>query len=451
MDKNNLKLEDPEVYNILKKEEDRQQNMLSLIASENFTSKAVREAVGSVFMNKYSEGQVGARYYEGNLNIDDLEALAKTRVQKLFNLPRDWSVIVQALSGSPANLAVYNGLLNPGDRIMSMFLYDGGHLSHGWSYTPKEKFDSKDDVYEGGKKKISIVSKIFDVVQYKTDPKTQLFNYERIEEIAQKFKPKMIITGGTAYPRDIDYKRIQDIADSVGSLYLADIAHEAGLIGAGALSSPVGIADIVTFTTHKTLRCNRGAVIMGKEELMKSVEKSLFPGIQGGPHNHSIAGIAVGVKEAMSDSFKEYAKNIIENAKHMAKGLKKKGFDIVSGGTDKHLVLIDLGSKGVYGKKFARALYFSGIVANMNSVPGETRSPANPSGLRLGTPWITTRGMGKKEVESIVDYMNQVMEHIKGAEDMEFSEFEEKFKKDEKLLDIRKSVEVLCKKFPLEI
>lgn len=453
MSQTHLKQFDPEVYKILKQEEQKQQNKLSMIPSENFTSLAVREAVGSVFMNKYSEGYPKARYYEGNYNIDNLELLAIKRAKKFFKLPADWDVNVQPLSGSPANLAVYIGLLKPGDKIMGMYLPDGGHLSHGWSYSPK---DSKNSItntvfYAGGKRKVNITSKIFEAVQYKTDPKTGLLDYEKIEQIAKREKPKMIITGGTAYPREIDYKRMAQIAKQVDAYYLADIAHEAGLIGAGAMKSPIGIADVVTMTTHKTLRANRGAIILGKSELIKKINRAVFPGLQGGPHNHSIAGITVALKEAMSPSFKTYAKQVVENAQILAKELQKYGFEIVSGGTDKHLVLINLTNKGIFGKKYARALDYAGIIANMNTMPKETRPPADPSALRIGTPWITTRGMGKEEMKQIALWMNQVMEIIKDSQDMDFEQFNKKVAMDKKILGIAEEVKSLCKKFPLEI
>lgn len=452
MSQPNLKSTDPEIYKILKNEEEKQQKKLSMIPSENFASIAVREAVGSVFMNKYSEGYPNARYYEGNYNIDELELLAIDRAKKFFKLPTDWEVNVQALSGSPANLAVYIGLLKPGDKIMGMYLPDGGHLSHGWSYSPKGK-DSKDEVmfYSGGTRKVNITSKFFEAVQYKTDPKTGLLDYDEIERIAKREKPQMIITGGTAYPREIDYERMSEIAKSVGAYYLADIAHEAGLIGAGAMQSPVGYADVVTLTTHKTLRANRGALIMGRSELMKKINRAIFPGLQGGPHNHSIAGIAVALKEATTSDFTEYAKQVVKNATSLAEELQKYDFNIVSGGTDKHLVLINLTNKGVFGKKFARALDYAGIIANMNTMPQETRPPADPSALRVGTPWITTRGMKESEMKKIANWMNSVMEIIRDWQEMEFGEFDEKVRNHKEVKAIAKEVEELCEKFPLEI
>lgn len=380
---------DPEFYSILQKEEERQQTKLSLIPSENFFSPAVRAAIGSVFSHKYSEGNIGARYYEGNQFVDEMEALAISRAKKLFKLPADWDVNVQALSGSNANLAVYLALLEFGDTIMSMYLPDGGHLSHGW--------------------KAHVTGKMFKVIQFKTDPKTQLFNYDEIEKLAHEHKPKLLITGGTAYPRNIDYKRMRAIADSVGAFYLADIAHEAGLISAGVLPSPVGIADVVTMTTHKTLRAGRGAIILARADLIKKINRAVLPGLQGGPHNHNIAGIAVGLGEALKPDFKRYAKQVVKNAQALAAALTNEGFTVVSGGTDKHLVLLDLTHEPVLGKKFAKALDAAGIVTNANTIPHDARGPLDPSGLRIGTPWVTTRGMKEPDMRQIAAWMRQVM------------------------------------------
>ena len=454
MDKPNLKKQDPDLYNILEKEEHKQQNKLSMIASENFTSKAVREAVGSVFMNKYSEGYPGKRYYEGNYNIDELENLAISRTKELFELPEDWDVNVQPLSGSPANLAVYIGLLKPGDKIMGMYLPDGGHLSHGWSYSPKSEeaeFVPNVMFYQGGSRKVNVTSKFFEAVQYKTNPKTQMFDYEEIERIALEQKPKLIITGGTAYPREIDYRRMKAIAEKVDAYYLADVAHEAGLIAGKANKSPVGIADVVTFTTHKTLRCNRGAMILARTDLMKKINRAIFPGLQGGPHNHSIAGITVGLKEALSPEFQEYAAQIVKNAQKLAESLMEFNFQMVTGGTDKHLLLINLSNKPILGKKFARALDYAGIITNYNTMPGETRPPADPSALRIGTPWITTRGMKEAEMVQIANWMNSVMEEVGKWADLDFDAFEENVRKSELISKIAKDVEKLCSEFPLDI
>lgn len=458
MQKPNLKLQDPEVYEIIKNEEKKQQEKLSMIPSENFASKAIREAVGSVLMNKYSEGYPDARYYEGNQHIDTLEKLAIARTKKLFKLPKDWGVNVQAHSGSPANLAVYIALLKPGEKMMGMYLPDGGHLSHGWSYTPtKDRKEEKTSVkvsklvYTGGTQKVNVTSKFFNAVQYKTNPETNLFDYDEIEKIALKEKPKLIITGGTAYPREIDYKRMRKIADKVGAYYMADIAHEAGLIASGVNASPVGIADVITFTTHKTLRCNRGAIIMANEKLIKKINKAIIPGLQGGPHNHSIAGITVGLKEAMQPEFKQYSKQVVKNAQKLASELAKKDFVIVSGGTDKHLVLINLTNKGLFGKKFARALDHAGIIANMNTIPWETRSPIDPSGLRIGTPWITTRGLDEKHMVQISNWMDQVMQIAQTYNDLDFEKFEAQIIEDKKIKTIAREVKALCKDYPLDI
>ncbi len=450
-DMEELANQDPEIFGIIKHEEDRQQTKLCMIPSENFASKAVRQATGSVLMHKYSEGYPGKRYYEGAEFIDQLEVLAQERARKLFKLPDDWSVNVQPHSGSPANLAVYVGLLKPGDKIMGMYLPDGGHLSHGWSYEPKEDVDTESLVYKGGSRKVNITSKFFETVQYKTSPETQLFDYDEVERIALEEKPKLIVSGGTSYPREIDYKRIRAIADKVGAYYLADIAHEAGLVGAGVNASPVGIADVVTFTTHKTLRCCRGGMILGKAELMKKIDRAVFPGIQGGPHNHSIAGIAVGLGEALKPEFKEYAQQIVTNAQAIAAALQEKGFEIVSGGTDKHLVLINLTSKGLFGKKYARALDHAGICANFNTMPQETRSPADPSALRIGTPWLTTRGMKEAEMQQIASWMDEVMEICKPWSDLSFEDFEKKVLESKEIQGIAESVKALCLEFPLDI
>ncbi|MFS8131081.1 MAG: serine hydroxymethyltransferase [Candidatus Dojkabacteria bacterium] len=427
---------------ILEKEISRQQNTLDLIPSENFTSKEVREAVGSVFMHKYSEGYPGARYYEGNENIDELELLTIEMVKKVFSLPTNWSANVQPLGGSNANLGVYNALLNPGDKILSMYLPDGGHLSHGWSYTATKDRTEEDQknlesetAYLGGKTKISIVSKIYNVTQYKVNKETSLFDYDAIEKLALEILPKLITTGGTAYTREIDYKRMKSIAEKVGAYYLADVAHEAGLIAAGVLSSPIGIADVVTFTTHKTLRGPKGAVIVAKDELINQINKSIMPGIQGGPHNGTIAGICQALFEANTTEFKTYAQQIVKNAKSLEIELINLGFNLVSGGTDKHLILIDLRNKNIGGKDAAKALAKAGIVSNMNTIPFESGSPLNPSGLRIGTPTLTTRGMKEEEMKVVAGLINQV---ISSQEDSSINE-------------VKAKVEELCRKFPLGV
>lgn len=443
---------DPEVAEILRKEEQRQQEQLSLIPSENFFSPAVREAVGSVFMHKYAEGNVGQRYYEGNQHIDELESLAIERAKRVFRLPPDWGVNVQALSGSNANLAVYLALLDIGDTIMGMYLPDGGHLSHGWSFEPEPKKRERDLaslVYLGGSRKVHITSKIFRVVQYKTDPQTKMFNYDTIAAIAREYRPQLIITGGTAYPRDVDYRRVKEIAAEVGALFMADIAHEAGLIAAGALPSPVGIADIVTLTTHKTLRAGRGAIILGHEEHIEKVNQALMPGLQGGPHNHNIAGICVGLGEALRPEFVPYAKAVVANAKALAGALARQGFTVVTGGTDKHLLVLDLTNEPLVGRKFARALAHAGIITNKSTMPQERRSPRDPSALRLGTPWVTTRGMGERDMEQITVWMRQVMTIGAPWATLEFKAFEQQARASDELREVAEAVRALCRRYLL--
>lgn len=453
---------------ILDNEIKRQQETIDLIPSENFTSPAVRAAVGSVFMHKYSEGYPGARYYEGNEFIDQLENLCIEMVLKVFKASIDWNANVQPLAGSNANLAVYNALLNPGDKILSMYLPDGGHLSHGWSIQSKAKKASpesenikvgpegelaeyEDMVYRGGNKKVNIVSKFYNVIQYKTNPETNLFDYDFIEKLALDEKPKLIITGGTAYARNIDYKRMREIANKVGAYYLADVAHEAGLIAAEVVPSPVGIADIVTFTTHKTLRGPKGAVILGKSDLIELINKSIIPGMQGGPHNGTIAGITQALFEVDTPEFKKYAQQIIDNAQTLAEELKTFGFKLVSGGTDKHLILINIKEKGIGGKYAARALAHANIVANMNTVPYEKGSPLNPSGLRVGTPCTTTRGFKDEEMKKIASWINEIVNIAVPLSNLGFEEFENKIKENSKINEIKKKVIELCKQFPFEV
>lgn len=451
MKKISLSQSDPVLSQAIAKEEQRQQDKLSMIPSENFTSKAVREAVGSVMMNKYSEGNIGKRYYEGNQYIDEIEQLAIDRALEAFSAPSDWSANVQALSGSNANLAVYLAVLSIGDTMMGMYLPDGGHLSHGWSYEPGIEMHPDNLLYMGGERKVHITSKIFKTIQYKTNPDTQLFDWDEVEKIALEHKPKLIITGGTAYPRDFDYKRVKQIASKVGAYYMADIAHEAGLISAGVLNSPIGIADIVTMTTHKTLRSARGAIIMAHKDLISKINRAILPGLQGGPHNHNIAGISTGLKEALTPGFKKYAKQVVINAKTLAEALKGYDFELVTGGTDKHLILVNLTNKGVFGKKAARALDYAGIVANMNTMPQETRSPADPSALRLGTPVLTTRGMKEAEMDQIASWINEVVEIAGKYSELKFEEFEKTISKDSKIKAVAAEVKALCAKFPLDL
>ncbi len=384
----NLQQTDPEIYDLIQAEDKRQHDELEMIPSENFVSDAVREAVGSVLMNKYSEGRPGKRYYQGNRIIDQIESLVEKRALAVFNLdPAVWHVNLQCPTGSIANFAVYAALLDPGDKMLGMSLYDGGHLSHGWKLP--------------GGKPISFTSKIYDSHFYNVDPKSRVFDYDQITARAQAVKPKIIISGGTAYPREINHQKMREIADSVGAYYMADIAHEAGLVAGGVNSSPFPHAHVVTMTTRKTLRGPIGAMVFVRAEFADSLDFNIFPGLQGGPMNHSIAGIGVALHEAMQSEFKEYVKQVVKNAQVLAEELIKAGFDVVTGGTDKHLVLIDLRNKNLTGKDAAIALEKLGIIANKNTVPGETAKPWNPSGLRLGTPALTTRGMKEKDMIEI--------------------------------------------------
>lgn len=401
-----LSATDPELYHLISLEEQRQQTDLAMIPSENVVSAAVREAVGSVLMNKYSEGQPGKRYYQGNKYIDQIEALVEERALQVFDLSeQDWHVNVQPVTGSIANLAVYAALLNPGDKILAMSLYDGGHLSHGWKLP------------DG--KPISFTAKIYDTYFYNVDPQTKVFDYDQIAQIALRVKPKILISGGTAYPREINYAKMREIADSVGAIYLSDVAHEAGLIAGHANASPFPHAHVVTMTTRKTLRGPIGAMIFARKDLRlphlaegevgQAIDFAVFPSLQGGPQNHSIAGIGVALHEAMQPEFKRYAAQVVKNAQVLAAELLKAGFDVVSGGTDKHLVLIDLRNHGMTGKDAAERLEQVGIIANKNTVPGETGKPWNPSGLRLGTPALTTRGMKENDMIKIAQKITKVL------------------------------------------
>ncbi|WKZ29938.1 MAG: serine hydroxymethyltransferase [Candidatus Dojkabacteria bacterium] len=410
-----------ELKNLISQEEDRQNTQLQLIPSENHVSKDVREAVGSVLMNKYSEGAAGKRYYQGNHIIDDIEFLVKKAALDLFDLdPNQWGVIVQAATGSIANLAVTTGLLETGSRVLSMHLYDGGHLSHGWKLP------------DG--KKVTISSKLFESYFYMVDPDTQRFDYGKVQKRAEEVQPKMIISGGTAYPRTIDHERMKQIAQSVGAYYLADVAHEAGLIAGKAYPSPFPFADVVTMTTRKTLRGPVGAIIFARKELIGQIESALFPGIQGGPLNHSIAGIGIALAEAMKPEFKDYAAQVIKNAQAMANKLQELGYHVVSGGTDKHLLLLDLRNKEISGTVAALALEKANLIVNKNTVPNDTGKPWNPSGIRLGTPAITTRGMKEQEAEKIALWIHEALENRDETSVLE---------------KIGKAVTELAKKFPI--
>ena len=389
-------MQDKKIKNLIKKDQKRQQEKLVLIASENYTSKDVREALSSVLSHKYSEGEPGKRYYQGNEFVDQIELLANSRALKLFNLNnKKYHVNLKAVSASIANLAVISGLLEPGQKILAMNLTHGGHLSHGWK-SPSGK-------------PISFISKIYNPVYYGVEKKDQKFDYNKILKIAKKEKPKLIISGGTAYARDINYKKLSEIAKKVNAYYLADIAHEAGLIAGKVLKSPFSYADMVTMSTQKTLRGPRGAIIICKNNLKNKIDRAIFPGLQGGPFNNVIASIAVCLQEASTTKFKNYTKQVIKNSKILASELKKYKFNLVSGGTDKHLILINLKNLNINGHDASVLLDKAGLVCNKNTVPFETGSPMKPSGIRLGTPAVTTRGMKEKEMKIIAKWIFEVL------------------------------------------
>jgi len=402
---------DPQIYELIKQEKARQGGSIRLIPSENYTSSAVMSATGSWLTNKYSEGYPGKRYYEGQQVTDLVEKMAQERAKKIFKADH---ANVQPYSGSVANLAAYLALAKPGDTIMGLSLPHGGHLTHGW--------------------KVSITGKIFNSVQYTVNPDTGRFDFNRIEELAKKHKPKIIISGATAYPREIDFETFGRIARDAGAYHISDIAHIAGLVVAGVHQSPVPYSDIVTTTTHKTLRGPRGAMLLCKEEHAKNVDRSVFPGLQGGPHMHTITAIAVALAEADTPQFVAYAKQIVKNARALAEKLLEYGFNLVSGGTDNHLILIDLRNKNIPGRQLAKALDKASIVTNCNTVPDDPAPPFNPSGLRIGTPAITTRRMKEPQAEQIASFINRVAENIDN---------------DSAIEDVRKEVEALCSQFPV--
>jgi len=402
---------DPQIYELVRQEGARQSGSIRLIPSENYVSKAVMMATGSCLTNKYAEGYPGKRYYEGQQVTDLIERLARDRAKKLFKADH---ANVQSYSGSVANLAAYFAVAKPGDTIMGLSLPHGGHLTHGW--------------------KVSITGKIFNSVQYTVDAATGKFNYNMIEELAKKHRPRVIISGATAYPREIDFEIFGQIAKSVGACHVSDIAHIAGLVVAGIHKSPVPYADIVSTTTHKTLRGPRGGMLLCKSELAKNVDDSVFPGLQGGPHMQTITAIAVALAEADTPEFVAYAKQIVKNSKALADKLLEYGFDLVSGGTDNHLILIDLRNKNIPGKKLAKALDRARIVTNYNSVPNDPAPPFNPSGLRIGTPAITTRGMKEEQARQIAVFINRVVENIDNETMIE---------------EVEKDVLLLCSQFPV--
>ncbi len=402
---------DPTIAEAMENESERQEYKLNLIASENYTSRAVMEAQGSIMTNKYAEGYSGKRYYGGCEFVDVAEDLAIERAADLFGAEH---VNVQPHSGSGANMAVYFAVLNPGDTILSMDLSHGGHLSHG---SP-----------------VNFCGQLYDIVPYGVSRETMTIDYDELMQMAKEHKPKMIVAGASAYPRELDFTAFRDIAEEVGAYLLADIAHIAGLIVAGVHQSPIPHADFVTTTTHKTLRGPRGGMIMCKEEYGKDINRSVFPGIQGGPLMHIIAAKAVAFKEAQTREFRDYQAQIVVNAKKMAADLMNMGHDIVSDGTDTHLMLVDLTKPGITGKEAEAALSRAGIIANKNTIPFETRSPFVTSGIRLGTPAITTRGMKEPQIQIISENIDNVLKHIDN---------------ENTLTTVKQNMKKLCGQFPI--
>lgn len=411
MEYKNLAAEDQEVYGALEAEIKRQREGLELIASENYVFPAVQEALGSVFTNKYSEGTPGKRYYAGNQNVDTVENLAVERAKKLFDAEH---VNVQPLSGSPANASVYFAFLKPGDKVLGLKLDHGGHLSHGHP--------------------VNFSGMLYNFVQYTVNKDTGRVDMDEVREVALRERPKMILAGFSAYSREMEWQKFKDIADEVGAITFADIAHIAGLIAGKQIVNPVPIFDVVTTTTHKTLRGPRGAIIMCKEQFAKQVDRAVFPGMQGGPHDNNTAAKAVAFAEALRPEFADYAKQVILNAQAMADELIKLGFKIISGGTDNHLMVVDLTPQGVVGKEAEMALDKAGISTSRSTIPFDPNPPFNPSGIRLGTPAMTTRGMKEEEARQVARWISEAIT----------------VKDDEaKLAAIKEQVKELCSRFPI--
>ena len=407
----NLSQADSAVLELINKEANRQEDGIELIASENYASKAVMEALGSCLTNKYSEGYIGKRYYGGNEVIDEVEELAIERCKKLFGCEH---VNVQPLSGSPANAAVYFATIKPGDKVLGLQLDHGGHLSHGHP--------------------VNFSGMLYNFTQYQVDRESGRIDMEKVREIALREKPKMILAGFSAYSRSLDWKKFKEIADEIGAITFADIAHIAGLIAGKAIESPVPYFDIVSTTTHKTLRGPRGAIIMCKEPFAKAIDKSVFPGMQGGPHDHATAAKAVAFNEALQPEFQTYAKRVIENAQAMAAELMAAGFKIISDGTENHLMVADVTSKGISGKEAERVLDLAGISASRSTIPFDPRKPMDPSGIRLGTAAITTRNFDAEDTRAVAKAIAQVIENHSD---------------EAKIKSIRESILELCRKRPL--
>ena len=403
-----LPSQDPKLWEYISEEETRQETEIELIASENYASAAVLEAMSTALANKYSEGYSGHRYYGGNHIIDKVEDLAIERAKKLFGAEH---VNVQPLSGSPANAAVYMAFLEPGDKVLGLRLDHGGHLSHGHD--------------------VNFSGRLYNFVQYGINPETGIIDMEEVRRIAQEEKPKMIVAGFSAYSREIDWQKFKEIADEIGAYTFADIAHIAGLVAAGIVNSPVPYFDVVSTTTHKTLRGPRGAIIMCKEKYAKQIDRAVFPGMQGGPHDHITAAKAVAFLEASKPEFKEYAKQIIANAKTLATELISKDYKIVSGGTDNHLMVVDLSSKGLAGKEAEAVLEKIGISVSRSTIPNDPNPPMNPSGIRIGTPAVTTRGMKEPEMKILADLIDRALTNQTDAD------------------SLRQEVKNLCQHFPI--
>lgn len=409
MELKNLKNNDKEIYALMEKELERQKNGIELIASENFASKAVMEAMGSHLTNKYAEGYPSKRYYGGCEVVDEIESIARNRAKELFGAEH---ANVQAHSGSQANMAVYFTILEPGDTVLGMDLSHGGHLTHG---SP-----------------VNFSGKLFNFISYGVDSETEKINYENVRELAIKHKPKLIVAGASAYSRVIDFKKFKEICDEVGAYFMVDMAHIAGLVATGEHPSPVPYADFVTSTTHKTLRGPRGGLILCKEKYAKALDKNIFPGVQGGPLMHVVAAKAVCFKEALEPEFKTYMKNVVLNCKTLGDELVKYGFKLVSNGTDNHLILVDLTNKDITGKEAENLLDSIGITVNKNTVPNETRSPFVTSGIRIGTAAVTTRGFDVEAMKEIASIINDAIEY-----------------RDSNLEELKERVKVLCSKHPL--
>lgn len=409
MNFNNLVENDKDIYDLIEKELERQKNGIELIASENFASEAVMEAMGSYLTNKYAEGYPNKRYYGGCHVVDEVEEIARERAKKLFGAEH---ANVQAHSGSQANMAVYFSILKPGDTVLGMDLSHGGHLTHGSS--------------------VNFSGKLFNFVSYGVDKETEVIDYDVVRELAIANKPKLIVAGASAYSRIIDFAKLREIADEVGAYLMVDMAHIAGLVAGGVHPSPVPYSDFVTSTTHKTLRGPRGGLILCREQFAKDLDKNIFPGIQGGPLMHTIAAKAVCFKEALDDSFKTYAEQVVKNAKVLSEALMSYGFKIVSNGTDNHLLLVDLNNKDITGKDAEILLDSIGVTVNKNTVPNETRSPFVTSGIRIGTPAVTTRGFVEEDMVEIGKIINLAVEN-----------------KDGDLTEAKDRVKALCAKHPL--